>query len=967
MPPELKQEGAGEPCLRAFLVWILDRNAALGGATEIRILGRAAGVWSAFVGPRDVDALMGAFRPAAGTPRAEVPLGDHPRSGEAGIYFSLQAVALGAARPMGLPLRRVSRATKDRDIHAYSLLVVDIDPERRPRDRSATDAEKAEAFAVAARVGAWFHEHGVRPMLADSGNGYHLLVPLVPAFGDDVARYAQASRRLLALLDTRFSTPGAKVDRSTFNPSRILKLYGTVAVKGPPTAEHPHRLASIDLDTIPDDVDLFERLAVAEVDVEVPPAPAVPPPRPARPSAPATPPSPAWTDWRRAALECLPLSAVYGDLLTGKASGAGWLQCRDPWSESGDRNPSAGVADGSGEAERATFHSFVRGESLSVFDFLIGRGQAADFRAAAARVAELSGVPLPGPPPIDSLVATFRDAWGSAAGPEARAAAMRATLQALIPLPALSREPALEEVRTIAGLTARTFEAALVEARRDARRQRSQASPPSRPGLPVVDFIENRDTVDGLFDALVAAVAPANRFFRFERDIVFVRRGFGPRPVDERSLPGLLSALVEIRYLSATDEGVSFQRFDVLPSDLSRAFVHSPRVAAKLPMLTMYARTPLFDRQWTFVGRPGFHPASGIFYDGPEVVPVEGVTRLLTVVQDFPWKDAIDMVNFMGALLTSLTMPHWGRGHPFLAINGNKPGVGKSTLARVLGVIAEGTEPTTVSFTPNEEEFEKQLATRVEAGDRIVVIDNAKTARPIESPVLERCITDTRLNFRRLGSNTAITRPLNDVLFVVTMNLTQMGADLRRRALPLNLLVDGDVRRHRYRTDDPVGDALAARLAVVAELAGMVAAWLRAGQPIPEQPATHSTNRRWAATMDAILRGAGFDGFLTNFADSEHAFDPDYDLLVDVCAAHHAQGPQTAGEWATLLARGVLAEKLSDGKGNVRAARAQATIVGQLFTGYLDGTTFPVGDTRYRLRRDEPRKGHPPLYSFEPE
>ena len=130
--------------------------------------------------------------------------------------------------------------------------------------------------------------------------------------------------------------------------------------------------------------------------------------------------------------------------------------------------------------------------------------------------------------------------------------------------------------------------------------------------------------------------------------------------------------------------------------------------------------------------------------------------------------------------------------------------LGKSTLARVLGVVAEGVEPTTVSFSANEEEFEKQLATRVEAGDRVVVVDNAKTTRPIQSPVLERCITDTRLNFRRLGGNTAISRPTNDVLFVVTMNLTQMGADLRRRALPLNLELDGDVRRHPYRSDDPI-------------------------------------------------------------------------------------------------------------------------------------------------------------------
>ncbi|MFN7145348.1 MAG: hypothetical protein ACK4YP_16365, partial [Myxococcota bacterium] len=556
-----------------------------------------------------------------------------------------------------------------------------------------------------------------------------------------------------------------------------------------------------------------------------------------------------------------------------------------------------------------------------------------------------------------------------ASSQDERTGALRAVLGRLIALPAITREPALEEVREAAGLARKVFLAAVSEARRavrDDRRQRTQASPPVRAGLPVVDFVENRDTVESLFDALVSAVVPACRFFRFERDIVFSRRGFGPRAVDERSLPGLLSALVELRYLSDTEDGVVFQRFDVLAADLARAFVHSPRVASKLPVLTTYARSPVFDRDWKFVGKPGYHPASGIFYDGPEVKPAEGVTHLLTAVQDFPWKDTVDMVNFIGALLTSLTMPHWGRGHPFLAVNGNKPGVGKSTLARVLGVVAEGTEPTTVSFTPNEEEFEKQLATRVEAGDRVVVIDNAKTSKPIQSPVLERCITDTRLNFRRLGGNTAISRPSNDVLFVLTMNLTQMGPDLRRRALPLNLTIESDVRHHPYRSDDPVGDALDTRLPVVAELAGMVVAWVAAGRPIPEDAATHSTSRRWAATMDAILRFAGFEGFLSNFDDSEHAFDPDYELVADVCAAHHANEPKTAGEWAAALVGGVLEERLTDGRGNAKPARAQATIVGQLFGAYLDGATFPVGETRYRLRRDVPRKGHPPVYCFEP-
>ena len=65
-----------------------------------------------------------------------------------------------------------------------------------------------------------------------------------------------------------------------------------------------------------------------------------------------------------------------------------------------------------------------------------------------------------------------------------------------------------------------------------------------------------------------------------------------------------------------------------------------------------------------------------------------------------------DLVNFVACALTALTMPHWRRGHPFLAINGNKPGVGKSTLARVLGVLVEGEEPPTVTWLPDDAEFE---------------------------------------------------------------------------------------------------------------------------------------------------------------------------------------------------------------------------------------------------------------------
>jgi hypothetical protein len=101
-----------------------------------------------------------------------------------------------------------------------------------------------------------------------------------------------------------------------------------------------------------------------------------------------------WGEWKKRALAALRLEDVYGDWLTGRASGE-WLECRDRRGGAKDDDPSAGVADGSGTYQRGGFKSFRDGEWLTVFDFLVVTERAADFHEAQKLVAELSGVPLP--------------------------------------------------------------------------------------------------------------------------------------------------------------------------------------------------------------------------------------------------------------------------------------------------------------------------------------------------------------------------------------------------------------------------------------------------------------------------------------------------------------------------------------------------------------------------------------------
>ena len=78
------------------------------------------------------------------------------------------------------------------------------------------------------------------PLLADSGNGGHLMYRIDEPAEDD----GLLEKRLHAL-QHRFGDSAVKVDTTVHNPARIWKLYGTMAAKGDSTPDRPHRMAHI--------------------------------------------------------------------------------------------------------------------------------------------------------------------------------------------------------------------------------------------------------------------------------------------------------------------------------------------------------------------------------------------------------------------------------------------------------------------------------------------------------------------------------------------------------------------------------------------------------------------------------------------------------------------------------------------------------------------------------------------------
>jgi hypothetical protein len=140
------------------------------------------------------------------------------------------------------------KLTHDEDVTARRYLLIDVDPEKpaEARKLSATDAEKAAAWEVAGRTREYLTGLGwSAPIVVDSGNGYHLYYRLADVPGGPADTATDPIAALLRCLKARFDTDTAKIDPSVFNAARIMKVPGTVARKGEPTADRPHRPCSI--------------------------------------------------------------------------------------------------------------------------------------------------------------------------------------------------------------------------------------------------------------------------------------------------------------------------------------------------------------------------------------------------------------------------------------------------------------------------------------------------------------------------------------------------------------------------------------------------------------------------------------------------------------------------------------------------------------------------------------------------
>lgn len=165
-------------------------------------------------------------------------------TGAEGTYFTLNPVKPALlSRAKNRLIGKPKATTSDADILCLRCLPIDADA-RRASGISATDEELKYTEETVNRIKAWLKAHGFPDaILGFSGNGHHYILRLPDLL--NTPENVTLIKNAIAAIADKFDTDKVEIDRKVFNPSRIWKLYGTMARKGDNTEERPHRRSKL--------------------------------------------------------------------------------------------------------------------------------------------------------------------------------------------------------------------------------------------------------------------------------------------------------------------------------------------------------------------------------------------------------------------------------------------------------------------------------------------------------------------------------------------------------------------------------------------------------------------------------------------------------------------------------------------------------------------------------------------------
>jgi putative DNA primase/helicase len=361
--------------------------------------------------------------------------------------------------------------------------------------------------------------------------------------------------------------------------------------------------------------------------------------------------------------------------------------------------------------------------------------------------------------------------------------------------------------------------------------------------------------------------------------------GRDPRPQtpDADAIYSLLAEVADWVRLDRREGGLvpTFPSTDV-------ARVVRARPDPRLPLLERVVTTPTFGRGGELIAVPGYHEDERLFLCldreledlnvplQPSPTDVEQAKHLLLkeVLGDFPFIDQADRAHAVAAILQPFVRGLIEGPTPLFVIEAPTPGAGKGLLSNVIAAIATGREAHSRTLADSEAEVRKMLTSELALGRALVLLDNHRQGRTLDSETLASVLTAVIWTDRLLGYSRMLDVP-NASLWVVTGNNIALSREIARRSVRVRL--DPNTERpwlrpaQALRHPDLVAWVKSHRRDLVQATLILAQAWIAKWRP--NGATALGSFEGWSAVLGGILEAAEVPGFLTKLEELYAAAD----------------------------------------------------------------------------------------------
>ena len=297
------------------------------------------------------------------------------------------------------------------------------------------------------------------------------------------------------------------------------------------------------------------------------------------------------------------------------------------------------------------------------------------------------------------------------------------------------------------------------------------------------------------------------------------------------------------------------------------------------PALEAVVESPILRPDGSIFATPGYDAETRLYYRPvpgfrrpeipaePDKDEVRAALELLNeAIGEFPYADRASAANTLGLLVTLLIRQAIPGPVPLALIDAPQAGTGKTLLAEIVAMIGTGRAGEMLGAPRDDEEWRKQITSKLSAGGTMVVVDNVENA--LYAPSLARALTSRTWTDRVLGRSEMVTVSQR-ATWIATGNNISLRGDLPRRCywIRLDAKDSRPWKREQFKHPNLTSWVESSRGELVG--AGLIIArgWYAAGKPKAEGVPRLGSFEAWAEIVGGILRFAGIEGFLANLEE----------------------------------------------------------------------------------------------------